>query len=193
MPDTTAHAPPLPEKRARAVTPPLAPELRRTSARAVYFALLQERQDAPGSIDARARWTSRAFLADRLSEAARLPDEIPGDPSALLGEGRIDRNHIVLYRKLLRQNGCEDWDGLPDEGFVQREIQLSLEMHFPGPGLTGRDDFNEDLHLLKQRLCAATDATSLRSILVGLMAPANHHTPIGLIATRIFTDVFERT
>lgn len=221
MPDTAVHAPPLSRTRT--------PASGRASARAVYFALLHEREAAPGSIDELARLTSRSFVADRLAEAARMPEEIPADPRAIagwlddarrevghayeayldqrhagaprryfgtrshalyflrsvaptklvdgcwlygllphwndprfagllriyleeLGEGRIDRNHVVLYRKLLRQNGCEAWDGLADGCFMQGAIQLSLAHHASGllPEIVGFNLGYEQLplHLL---------------------------------------------
>ena len=43
-----------------------------------------------------------------------------------LGEGLPDKNHVVLYKKLLASNGCEDWDGLSDDHYVQGAIQLAL-------------------------------------------------------------------
>jgi hypothetical protein len=43
-----------------------------------------------------------------------------------LGEGLPDKNHVVLYKKLLATHGCEQWDKLSDEHFVQGAIQLSL-------------------------------------------------------------------
>ncbi len=43
-----------------------------------------------------------------------------------LGEGQPSKNHVVLYRKLLASQGCENWDDLSDEHFVQGAIQLAL-------------------------------------------------------------------
>ncbi|MCF7200590.1 iron-containing redox enzyme family protein [Pseudomonas oligotrophica] len=43
-----------------------------------------------------------------------------------LGEGQPDKNHVVLYRKLLAGQGCDDWQSLDDEHFVQGAIQLAL-------------------------------------------------------------------
>ncbi len=43
-----------------------------------------------------------------------------------LGEGQPDKNHVVLYRKLLASQGGEDWRALDDEHFVQGAIQLAL-------------------------------------------------------------------
>jgi hypothetical protein len=43
-----------------------------------------------------------------------------------LGDGVPDKNHVTLYRKLLATHGCEQWDQLDDEHFVQGAIQLAL-------------------------------------------------------------------
>lgn len=46
-----------------------------------------------------------------------------------LGEGLPEKNHVVLYRKLLASQGCDDWQQLDDEHFVQGAIQLALAEH----------------------------------------------------------------
>lgn len=46
-----------------------------------------------------------------------------------LGEGMPEKNHVVLYRKLLASQGCDDWQQLDDEHFVQGAIQLALAEH----------------------------------------------------------------
>ena len=46
-----------------------------------------------------------------------------------LGEGQPEKNHVVLYRKLLASQGCNDWQQLDDEHFVQGAIQLALAEH----------------------------------------------------------------
>ncbi|MHB0766222.1 iron-containing redox enzyme family protein [Stutzerimonas sp. NM35] len=43
-----------------------------------------------------------------------------------LGEGLPEKNHVVLYRKLLASQGCDDWQNLDDDNFVQGAIQLAL-------------------------------------------------------------------
>lgn len=43
-----------------------------------------------------------------------------------LGEGLPAKNHVVLYKKLLAAQGCERWDDLSDEHYVQGAIQLAL-------------------------------------------------------------------
>ncbi|MBQ5938486.1 MULTISPECIES: iron-containing redox enzyme family protein [unclassified Massilia] len=46
-----------------------------------------------------------------------------------LGEGVPDKNHVTIYRKLLATHGCEDWEQLDDEHFLQGAIQLVLGHH----------------------------------------------------------------
>ncbi len=46
-----------------------------------------------------------------------------------LGEGLPDKNHVVLYKKLLALHGCQQWSVLGDDYFVQGAIQLSLAEH----------------------------------------------------------------
>ncbi|AXA90755.1 iron-containing redox enzyme family protein [Massilia sp. YMA4] len=43
-----------------------------------------------------------------------------------LGNGVPDKNHVLIYRKLLAQHGCEHWQDLPDTHFTQGAIQLAL-------------------------------------------------------------------
>lgn len=43
-----------------------------------------------------------------------------------LGDGVPDKNHVTLYRRLLAAHGCEAWESLSDEHFVQGAIQLAL-------------------------------------------------------------------
>lgn len=43
-----------------------------------------------------------------------------------LGEGLPEKNHVVLYKKLLATHGCEHWQALSDDHFVQGAIQLAL-------------------------------------------------------------------
>ena len=46
-----------------------------------------------------------------------------------LGEGLREKNHVLLYRKPLANQGCNDWQELDDEHFVQGAIQLALAGH----------------------------------------------------------------
>ena len=46
-----------------------------------------------------------------------------------LGEGLPDKNHVTLYRKLLATHGCESWEDLGDDHFLQGALQLALGHH----------------------------------------------------------------
>ncbi|MTV41628.1 iron-containing redox enzyme family protein [Duganella radicis] len=43
-----------------------------------------------------------------------------------LGDGVPEKNHVLLYKKLLAAHACEDWQQLPDTYFEQGAIQLAL-------------------------------------------------------------------
>ncbi|WP_229257171.1 iron-containing redox enzyme family protein [Duganella callida] len=43
-----------------------------------------------------------------------------------LGDGVAEKNHVVLYKKLLASHRCEQWQDAPDEHFIQGAIQLAL-------------------------------------------------------------------
>lgn len=46
-----------------------------------------------------------------------------------LGDGEADKNHVVLYQKLLATHECTHWENLPEANFIQGAIQLSLAQH----------------------------------------------------------------
>jgi hypothetical protein len=46
-----------------------------------------------------------------------------------LGEGRADRNHVLLYRQLLDATGITHWQDQPDDRYVQGALQLALAAH----------------------------------------------------------------
>jgi len=43
-----------------------------------------------------------------------------------LGDGVAGKNHVVLYEQLLTSHGCQGWESLAEEHFVQGAIQFSL-------------------------------------------------------------------
>ncbi|MFP5394160.1 MAG: iron-containing redox enzyme family protein [Gammaproteobacteria bacterium] len=46
-----------------------------------------------------------------------------------LGDGVEDKNHVALYQNLLARHGCDQWEDLSDEHFVQGALQLALATH----------------------------------------------------------------
>ena len=43
-----------------------------------------------------------------------------------LGEGAPSKNHVTIYQKLLATHGCEGWETLGEEHFIQGALQLAL-------------------------------------------------------------------
>ena len=43
-----------------------------------------------------------------------------------LGDGVPDKNHVTLYRRLLAAHGCDHWETLSEDHFVQGTLQLAL-------------------------------------------------------------------
>ncbi|MET0962001.1 MAG: iron-containing redox enzyme family protein [Noviherbaspirillum sp.] len=46
-----------------------------------------------------------------------------------LGDGVPDKNHVLLYKRLLAAHGCERWENLSEDHYVQGVIQLALARH----------------------------------------------------------------
>lgn len=46
-----------------------------------------------------------------------------------LGEGIPDKNHVLIYKELLASHGCDQWEALSEEHYVQGAIQLALARH----------------------------------------------------------------
>jgi len=46
-----------------------------------------------------------------------------------LGEGNAKLNHVLLYKKLLAEHDCTQWNELEDEYFTQGTIQLALGLN----------------------------------------------------------------
>ena len=46
-----------------------------------------------------------------------------------LGDGVPDKNHVLLFRRLLAAHGCERWEHLSEDHYVQGVLQLALARH----------------------------------------------------------------
>ena len=46
-----------------------------------------------------------------------------------LGDGVPERNHVLLFKRLLAAHGCEHWENLSEDHYVQGVIQLALARH----------------------------------------------------------------
>jgi hypothetical protein len=62
--------------------------------------------------------------------------------------------------------------------------------HFLGDMPTSGQD--PDIRRLAERLASATTRAQAMAILAGMLSPANHPTPAGLLATRLFSHLFSR-
>jgi hypothetical protein len=51
------------------------------------------------------------------------------------------------------------------------------------------NDFDEELRLLEQNVARAPSQEHAMALLADMIGPATHHTPAGLMATRLFTDM----
>lgn len=77
----------------------------------------------------------------------------------------------------LGQPAPSDWHGV--RGVLRNPAQRSA------PG--AQNDFNSELRTLEETLAAQESREQAMDLLVQLMAPASHHTPAGLMATRIYS------
>lgn len=106
-----------------------------------YHAYLQQRKDGAArsyfSGKAHALYFLQNVAPTKLVDGAWLcgtlerwddPDFRPLIQTYLeeLGDGVPEKNHVVLYKKLLAAHDCEHWLHLPDSHFVQGAIQLAL-------------------------------------------------------------------
>ncbi|MBA3590497.1 MAG: iron-containing redox enzyme family protein [Methylibium sp.] len=64
-----------------------------------------------------------------------------------------------------------------------------LSHHLAGLDRATAGDFNADLRLLSDRLAGVTGRAEAMARLIGLLSPANHSSPVGLLATRIYTNL----
>lgn len=46
-----------------------------------------------------------------------------------LGDGEADKNHVLLYRRLLATYGLDGWQDQPDHHYIQGTLQLALAQH----------------------------------------------------------------
>ncbi len=46
-----------------------------------------------------------------------------------LGDGVPDKNHVLLFKRLLSTHGCDRWENLSEDHYVQGVLQLALARH----------------------------------------------------------------
>jgi len=66
-----------------------------------------------------------------------------------------------------------------------------IQYHLSTDARDSASDFNTDVRLLAQRLEGVADRRDAMTRLIGFLSPANHPTPVGLLATRIFTTLLD--
>ncbi|MEO7493299.1 MAG: iron-containing redox enzyme family protein, partial [Massilia sp.] len=79
-------------------------------------------------------------------------------------------------------------DQPPREAGQHPERSL-IRHHFPADEHAWADIASE-LRLLEAQLAASVSKQEAIDLLTGLMSPASHHTPSGLMATRVFSKLF---
>ncbi|MDM0032139.1 iron-containing redox enzyme family protein [Variovorax sp. J22P271] len=107
----------------------------------LYQDYLQRRVDGGGReyfhCRSHALGVLRAIAPTKLADGAWLSGMLShaGDPCFAelirtyleeLGDGAPDKNHVLLYRRLLQAHGVDDWLAQSDECFEQGAIQLAL-------------------------------------------------------------------
>ncbi len=66
-----------------------------------------------------------------------------------------------------------------------------LRHHLAGLDRDIAGDFDADPRLLADRLAGVTGRSEAMVVLIGLLSPANHASSVGLLATRIYTDLLD--
>jgi hypothetical protein len=121
-----------------------------------------------------------------LYEQQVLHDWIAGDNANAQEVGRQHRS--MSYKASQRLH--EQRDVHPAGHFAARPARSIIRSHRPGrPGDDAENDFNMELRLLERQLAACSTRKEMMTMLTDLMAPANHYTAPGLMATRIFTKM----
>jgi hypothetical protein len=80
----------------------------------------------------------------------------------------------------------------PREGQPGSDLSEVKKEHvrYLAPGSEQPNDFNRELRLLEEQLAELNGKQELMASLLPLLSPAHHHTPSGLMATRIFNRYF---
>ncbi len=74
-----------------------------------------------------------------------------------------------------------------------RKKPTSDSQRSPSVSKASEDDFDEELRLLQRNVMQASSKQDAMSLLIDLMGPATHHTPAGLMATRMFSQLLHRS
>jgi hypothetical protein len=126
-------------------------------------------------------------------ERQLIYDWIAGEPAQETGTGQMAELKPGQLTFKVRQRLLDTLDRHAADRFAHHEDQgtgRGVREHFSNDeAAEGRDDFNLELRLLKDKLALSSGKDAMTA-LITLMSPANHHTAAGLMATRIFTRLF---
>ena len=115
------------------------------------------------------------------AELQLLEDWIVDDRDAGSGSRPVDH-----FRRQRAQDELPASKPAPPEGASVRAVVA----HFLGDTPTAGHD--PDIRRLAERLAGASTRAQVMEILGGLVSPANHPTPAGLVATRLFSHLLGR-
>ena len=128
-------------------------------------------------------------------EQQLLHDWIAGEPGgSATGEGATDKPRPAAGRFRVQPRAAGA--GAESSGAARTVLRPGatlheiVRFHFDSLDGAGVDDFTEELHRLRENLLAASGKHEAMQLLIGLMSPANHHFPAGLMATRIYASLF---
>lgn len=124
------------------------------------------------------------WIANAPGAAALDPLSPPPPPSPRRPARRSQRRAVAPDADTASQPPCVS-HGAP--------VAEVLRHHLAGldRDSTAAGDFASDSFLLADRLAGVTGRSEAMTILIGLLSPANHTSPVGLLATRIYTDLLD--
>lgn len=112
-----------------------------------------------------------------------------GMPKATLASD-FKRKAIVRNPNRFRQSQltqtAEDTASVPPSGASFKQIIAHHRASAPSPGVCA------DVDILFQQLAGVNSQAEAFSVLNVMLSPANHPTPAGLVATRLYADLFSR-
>lgn len=117
--------------------------------------------------------------------ASRFWHLLQGDGARMFGV--FDRYELTVIADWIRNDRSNN--GRPAS---RQRQQWHRATGTPGQrtGCVAINDFNHDQQQLHRRLAAAGSSTAAMQHLIPLMSPVYHHTPLGLLATRYFVQLF---
>jgi hypothetical protein len=105
-----------------------------------------------------------------------VPSNSNDDLPSILGtaEQLVDSSELQSHAEVTNAEGL----------IVDHPEMLDLERNAP-------NDFDAEVQTLRTNLATAISQKEAVDMLIALMSPAHHHSPAGLMATRIFNDMYQ--